>query len=96
MKALLQENSVASSTSQCSGEAFNQLREYIEDLYKRKKPIGSMDTFEGEVKQLVSQVEREVIAEGLSQFDVRAKVVELNPSLTFPPAIRAKIAPIPA
>ncbi len=73
MKALLQEKAVVSK----HGDAFRQLGEYIEDLHNRKKPIGSLEEFEREVKQLTAQVEREIIAEGLGQFDIQAKVIEV-------------------
>ncbi len=74
MKALLQENNAVSK----HGDAFGQLNEYIEDLRHRKKPIGSLEVFEREVKQLTAQVEREIIAEGLGQFDIQAKVIEVE------------------
>ncbi len=81
MRALLQENTVASNTSQGQGKGFTRLREYVEDLYKRKKPLESMETFEKEFKQLVNQMEQEVLAEGLGQFDIHAKVVEVDGQL---------------
>lgn len=77
MKALLQENSVASN----QGEALRQLSGFIEDLYQREKPIGSLEAFEREVKQLTDQVAQEVIATRLSQFDIQAKVVEIGGQL---------------
>lgn len=74
MKALLQEHTVASN----QGDAFRQLSQYVEDLYERKKPIGSLESFEREVKQLIVQAEREIVAEGLAQCDIHAQVVEVG------------------
>ena len=74
MSALLQENTTPSKR----GEGLNRLNSYVEDLVQRKKPIGSLEVFEREVRQLMSEVEQEVVAEGLSQFDMDAPVVEVD------------------
>jgi len=74
MSALLQEGTIASKR----GEALRRLNTYMEDLRGRRKPIGSLEAFEREVRELVAQVEQEVVAEGLSQFDIDAAVVEVD------------------
>jgi hypothetical protein len=74
MSALLQEGSLASKR----GEALNRLNRYVEDLERRKQPIESLEPFEREVRQLMAEVEQEVVAEGLSQFDIDAPVVEVD------------------
>jgi hypothetical protein len=74
MSALLQEDTIASKR----GEALNRLNHYVEDLVQRKKPIGSLEAFEREVRRLMTEVEQEVVAEGLSQFDIDAPVVEVD------------------
>ena len=73
MSALLQEDTVPSKR----GEALKRLNRYVEDLAQRKEPIGSLEAFEREVRQLVAEVEQEVVAQGLSQFDIDAPVVEV-------------------
>ncbi len=74
MSALLQEGTLPSR----GGEALKRLNTYMEDVRERKKPMGSLEAFEREVRELVSQVEQEVVAEGLSQFDIDAPVVEVD------------------
>ena len=74
MSALLQEGSLASKR----GEALNRLNRYVEDLQRRRQPIESMEAFEREVRQLMAEVEQEVVGEGLSQFDIDAPVVEVD------------------
>ena len=74
MSALLQEGTIPSKR----GEALKRLNRYVEDLGQRKKPIVSVEIFEREVRQLVSEVEQEVVAEGLSQFDIDAPVVYVD------------------
>ena len=74
MSALLQEGTTASKR----GEALERLNNYFEDLAQRNKPIGSLEAFEREVRELVAQVEQEIVAEGLSQFDIDAPVVEVE------------------
>ncbi len=74
MSALLQEDTVPSKR----GEALKRLNRYVEDLAQRQKPIGSLEAFEREVRELVAQVEQEAVAEGLSQFDIDAPVVEVE------------------
>ncbi len=53
MNALLQEGTVPSRR----GEALKRLNTYMEDLQQRKEPIGSLEGFEREVRELVAQVE---------------------------------------
>ncbi len=77
MNPLLQESTIPSKQS----KALRRLNSYIEDLYRRKKPIESLEVFEREVHQLTVQVEQEIVAEGLSQFDIQAKVVEVDGQL---------------
>ncbi len=72
MNALLQESAIPSKQS----NALHRLNTYIEDLYQRKNPIESLEVFEREMHQLTVGVEQEIVAEGLSQFDIQAKVVE--------------------
>jgi hypothetical protein len=60
------------------GEALKRLNRYVEELVQRKKPMESLETFEREVRQLMAGVEQEVVAEGLSQFDIDAPVVEVE------------------
>ncbi len=74
MSALLQE------IPRCAkpGEALKGLQRYMEDLERRKRPIGSLEVFEREVHQLVREVEQEVIAEGLRQLDLNVAVVEVE------------------
>ena len=74
MKALLQEGSIPSKR----GEALKRLNCYVEDLGQRKKPIVSVEIFEREVRQLIAEVEQEVVAKGLGQFDMDAPVVEVD------------------
>jgi len=74
MSALLQEDTIPSKR----GEALKRLNRYVEDLGQRKKPMGSLEGFEREVHQLMAEVEQEVVAEGLSQFDMDAPVVEVD------------------
>jgi len=74
MSALLQEGTTPSRR----GEALKRLNSYVEDLAQRKKPMGSMEGFEREVRQLMAEVEQEVVAEGLSQCDMDAPVVEVE------------------
>ncbi len=74
MSALLQEGTIASKR----GEALKRLNRYAEDLVQRKKPIGSLEVFEREVRQLMAEVEQEIVAEGLSHFDIDAPVVEVD------------------
>ena len=74
MSALLQEGITASKR----GEALERLTNYFEDLAQRNKPIGSLEAFEREVRELVARVEQEIVAEGLSQFDIDAPVVEVE------------------
>ena len=74
MSALWQEGRIPSNR----GEAFKRLNRYVEDLAQRSKPIGSLEAFEREVRELVAQVEQEVVAEGLSQLDIDAPVVEVE------------------
>ena len=73
MSALLQEGTIASKR----GEALKRLNGYVEDLIQRKKPMVSLEAFEGEVRQLIAEVEQEVVAEGLSHFDMDVPVVEV-------------------
>ncbi len=77
MNALLQESAIPSKRS----NALHRLNTYIEDLYQRKNPIESLEVFEREVHQLTVEVEQEIVAEGLSQFDIQAKVVEVDGQL---------------
>ena len=74
MSALLQEGTIPSK----QGEALKRLNRYVEDLGQRKKPIVSVEVFEREVRQLVAEVEQEVVAEGVSQFDIDVPVVEVD------------------
>ena len=74
MSALLQEGTIPSKR----GEALKRLNSYVEDLAQRKKPMGSLEGFEREVRQLMAEVEQEVVAEGLSQFDMDVPVVEVD------------------
>ncbi len=74
MKALLQEGRIPSKR----GEALRRLNRYVADLGQRKKPIVSVEVFEREVRQLIAEVEREVVAEGLSQLDMDVPVVEVE------------------
>jgi len=74
MSALLQEGNVPSKR----GEALKRLNRYVEDLGQRQKPIVSVESFEREVRQLVAEVEQEVVAEGVSQFDIDAPVVAVE------------------
>ena len=74
MSALLQESTLPSKR----GEALNRLNRYVEDLAQRQKPIESVEAFEREVRQLMAEVEQEVVGEGLSQFDMDAPVVEVD------------------
>jgi len=74
MSALLQESTTPSNRD----EALKRLNSYVEDLSQRKKPMGSLEAFEREVRELVAQVEQEVVAEGLSQCDIDAPVVEVE------------------
>lgn len=74
MSALLQEGSLASKR----GEALSRLNRYVEDLQRRRQPIESMEAFEREVRQLMAEVEQEVVGEGLSWFDIDAPVVEVD------------------
>ncbi len=74
MSALLQEGTIPSN----QGEALKRLNRYVEDLGQRKKPIVSVESFEREVRHLVAEVEREVVAEGVSQFDIDAPVVAVE------------------
>jgi len=74
MSALLQEATIPSKR----GEALKRLNRYVEDLVQRKKPIVSLEAFEGEVRQLMAEVEQEVVTEGLSQFDMDAPVVKVE------------------
>jgi hypothetical protein len=73
MSALLQEDTIPSKR----GEALKRLNRSVEDLAQRKQPIGSLEAFEREVRQRVAEVEQAVVAEGLSQFDMDAPVVEV-------------------
>ncbi len=77
MNALLQKSTIASKQSL----ALERLNTYIEDLYRRKTPIESLEVFEREVHELTVEVEQEIVAEGLSQFDIQAKVVEVDGQL---------------
>jgi hypothetical protein len=74
MSALLQEGASASKR----GAALERLNAYIEELRQRKKPIGSLEEFEREAHELVVEVEQEVVAEGLSRFDIDALVVDVD------------------
>ena len=74
MSALLQEGTIPSRR----GEALNRLNRYVEDLGQRNKQIVSVESFEREVRQLVSEVEQEVVTKGLSQCDMDAPVVEVD------------------
>ncbi len=74
MSALLQEGTIPSKR----GEGLERLNRYVEELVQRKKPIVSVEIFEREVRQLIAEVEQEVVAEGLSQFDMDAPVVEVD------------------
>lgn len=74
MSALWQENTLSSKR----GEALKRLSSYFEDLCQRKKPIGSLEAFEREVHEQIVEVEQEIVAEGLSQFDLDAPVVEVD------------------
>ena len=80
MSALLQEGTSASRR----GEALERLNAYIEELRQRSKPIGSLEEFEREAHELVAQVERELVAEGLSRFD------RYRPERKLPGGIRTR------
>ena len=77
MNALLQETPEPSTPR----EALVRLSRYIEKLAQRKHPIDSLEDFEREVHQLIVELEQEMLAEGLSQFDIQAPVVEVDGQL---------------
>ncbi len=74
MNALLQESPLPSTPS----GALVRLNRYIDEFHQRKQPIELLEGFEREVHQLVVEVEQEILAEGLSQLDIEAPVVEVD------------------
>ncbi len=74
MNVLLQESSQPSTPS----GALVRLNRYIDKLHQRKHPIELLEGFEREVHQRVVEVEQEILAEGLSQLDIEAPVVEVH------------------
>lgn len=74
MSALLQETSFSSKGSPIE----ERVSAYLRELRGRAVPFESMEAFEREAHELAMEVEREIVAEGLSRLDIHAKVVEVD------------------
>lgn len=77
MNALLPEEAVVSNPS----SAFRRLQGYVEELRRGQKPMESLEVFEREVHALVVEVEQEIVADGVSRYDIEAPVVEVDGQL---------------
>lgn len=73
MNALLPEAPMVSTPS----SALRRLEAYVEELHRGHQPIESLEDFEREVQALVAEVQREIVAQGLSRCDIEAPVVEV-------------------